>query len=76
MFDYFNRRSGKRVTSVMEGGQVVSKRESMGSRFKGELKALVERIHSTEVRVISTVVLTLTTFPLSVSPKQGDTFAF
>lgn len=33
----------------MEGGQEVLKRKSMGSRFKGELKALVERIHSTEV---------------------------
>lgn len=34
----------------MEGGQEVLKRESMGRRFKGELRDLVERIHSTEVR--------------------------
>lgn len=33
----------------MEGGQEVLKRESMGRRFKGELRDLVERIHSTEV---------------------------
>lgn len=44
------RRKGKRVSSVMEGGQEVLKRESMGRRFKGELRDLVERIHSTEVR--------------------------
>lgn len=43
------RRKGKRVSSVMEGGQEVLKRESMGRRFKGELRDLVERIHSTEV---------------------------
>ncbi|CAM9676186.1 unnamed protein product [Discosporangium mesarthrocarpum] len=43
---------GKRVTSVMEGGQEVLKRESMGLRFKGELKQLVERIHKTEVQYI------------------------
>lgn len=47
-----NRPSGRRASSVMEGGQVVSKRESMGCRFKGELKALVERIHSTEVHCV------------------------
>lgn len=46
----FPRRKGKRVSSVMEGGQEVLKRESMGRRFKGELRDLVERIHSTEVR--------------------------
>lgn len=44
------RRKGKRVSSVMEGGQEVLKRESMGRRFKGELRDLVERINSTEVR--------------------------
>lgn len=44
-----SRRKSKRVSSVMEGGHEVLKRESMGCRFKGELKALVERIHSTEV---------------------------
>lgn len=38
------------MSSVMEGGQEVLKRESMGRRFKGELRDLVERIHSTEVR--------------------------
>lgn len=43
------RRKGKRVSSVMEGGQEVLKRESMGRRFKGELRDLVERIDSTEV---------------------------
>lgn len=37
------------MSSVMEGGQEVLKRESMGRRFKGELRDLVERIHSTEV---------------------------
>lgn len=47
----WNRPLGRRVSSVMEGGQVVSKRESMGCRFKGELKALVERINSTEVHL-------------------------
>ncbi|CAB1098436.1 unnamed protein product [Ectocarpus sp. CCAP 1310/34] len=45
-------RKGKRVSSVMEGGQEVLKRESMGRRFKGELRDLVERIHSTEVQYI------------------------
>lgn len=50
MCRWFPRRKGKRVTSVMEGGQEVLKRESMGRRFKGELKDLVARIHSTEVR--------------------------
>lgn len=35
----------------MEGGQEVLKRESMGRRFKGELRDLVERIHSTEVHL-------------------------
>ncbi len=49
---YFPRRKGKRVSSVMEGGQEVLKRESMGRRFKGELRDLVERIHSTEVRKV------------------------
>lgn len=43
------RRKGRRSSSVMEGGQEILKRKSMGCRFKGELKALVERIHSTEV---------------------------
>lgn len=33
----------------MEGGQEVLKRESMGRRFKGELRDLVARIDSTEV---------------------------
>lgn len=50
IFAIFFRRQGKRVSSVMEGGQEVLKRESMGRRFKGELRDLVERIHSTEVR--------------------------
>ncbi|CAM9439674.1 unnamed protein product [Ascophyllum nodosum] len=45
-------RSSRRVQSVMEGGQEVLKRESMGRRFKGELKDLVERINSTEVQYI------------------------
>lgn len=49
VFAFFFRRQGKRVSSVMEGGQEVLKRESMGRRFKGELRDLVERIHSTEV---------------------------
>lgn len=44
-----SRRTGKRGMSVMEGGQEVLKRESMGRRFKGELRDLVERINSTEV---------------------------
>lgn len=51
----------------------------MGSRFKGELKALVERIHSTEVRVVlylvvggsTTVVFSSTIISLSISPKKG-----
>lgn len=46
---YSRRGSGRRASSVMEGGQEVLKRESMGRRFKGELKDLVERIHCTEV---------------------------
>lgn len=50
---FSRRRKGKRVSSVMEGGQEVLKRESMGRRFKGELRDLVERIHSTEVLVTS-----------------------
>lgn len=52
-----NRPTGKRVSSVMEGGHVVMKRESMGCRFKGELKALVERIHSTEVKCVLNMLL-------------------
>lgn len=50
------RRGGRRVVSVMEGGQEVLKRESMGRRFKGELKDLVERIHSTEVGYVLYIV--------------------
>lgn len=53
------RRKGKRVSSVMEGGQEVLKRESMGRRFKGELKDLVERIHSTEVRITTPVPVSI-----------------
>eukprot|EP00904_Undaria_pinnatifida_P002600 jgi/Undpi1/12340/HiC_scaffold_5.g02016.m1 len=45
-------RKGRRVSSVMEGGQEVLKRESMGRRFKGELRDLVARIDSTEVQYI------------------------
>lgn len=45
------------MSSVMEGGQEVLKRESMGRRFKGELRDLVERIDSTEVRMMLVLVL-------------------
>ena len=47
------------MSSVMEGGQEVLKRESMGRRFKGELKDLVERIHSTEVRITTPVPVSI-----------------